>query len=240
MVIEKGKQIAGARAGSRGGRHRVRSDGRFTIAGTDRSIGIMELAERCAAASSCPRACRQRSTSASSHEAAPSAFPNGCHVCEVEIDPETGLTRGGEIHVGQRLRRRRQPAAGRGPGHGGVAQGIGQALLERRSTTRTASSCPARFMDYALPRADDVPSFAHRPPPGAGHDQPARRQGLRRGGLRRLAAGGDERAGRCAVVRQAYRHAGDARARLEGAAFLRLKPSSTIGRRGARMAFTQA
>ena len=74
-----------------------------------------------------------------------------------------------------------------GQAHGGIVQGIGQALRERTVYDEDGQLLTGSYMDYAMPRADDAPHVRQRQPPGAGHDQPARRQGLRRGRLRRRA-----------------------------------------------------
>ena len=82
--------------------------------------------------------------------------------------------------------------------HGGVVQGIGQALMEMTVYDAEGQFLTGSFMDYALPRASDTPDVARGQPSGAGDHQRARRQGLRRGRLRRLAHLGDERGRRCA------------------------------------------
>jgi carbon-monoxide dehydrogenase large subunit len=90
----------------------------------------------------------------------PSTFPNGCHVAEVEIDPETGV-----VHVvrytgvndfGTIV----NPLLVAGQMHGGVAQGIGQALMENIRYDESGQPITGSFMDYALPRAQDVPDMA--------------------------------------------------------------------------------
>ena len=90
-------------------------------------------------------------------------FPSGCHVAEVEIDPETGARDAGALYRGRRLRPADQSDADRGPGPGRVAQGIGQAMLEH--TVYDAESgqlLSGSLMDYALPRADDLPPSTSR------------------------------------------------------------------------------
>ena len=131
-------------------------NGRFTIAGTDRAIGIMELArEDPRRTEAAGRACRTRSTSSTSATARSSAFPNGCHVAEVEIDPDTGVDRG----------RRNTPAVNdfgtiinpllvEGQVHGGVVQGIGQALMETTVYDADGQFLTGSYMDYAMPRAE--------------------------------------------------------------------------------------
>jgi carbon-monoxide dehydrogenase large subunit len=87
----------------------------------------------------------------------PSAFPNGCHVAEVEIDPETGVVqvvRYGSVNDFGTIV---NPLLVEGQIHGGVVQGIGQALMETVKFDDTGQLLTGSFMDYALPRADDAP-----------------------------------------------------------------------------------
>jgi hypothetical protein len=95
--------------------------------------------------------------------------------------------------------------------HGGIAQGIGQAMLEVRLRQRESGQLlTGSYMDYTMPRADDLPSFTVDHTGHALHAQPAGRQGLRRGRRHRLAAGGHQRADRRAG-REGHRHAGHGR-----------------------------
>jgi carbon-monoxide dehydrogenase large subunit len=86
----------------------------------------------------------------------PSAFPNGCHVCEVEIDPETGkveIVRYSSVNdFGTVV----NPLTVEGQVHGGVVQGIGQCLMENARYDEEGQLLTGSFMDYALPRAEDV------------------------------------------------------------------------------------
>jgi len=87
-------------------------------------------------------------------------FPNGCHVAEVEIDPETGEVRLDRYVIFDDYGRLLDPRQTLGQVHGGVAQGIGQALFEQALfDPATGQMLSGSLMDYALPRADDVPSF---------------------------------------------------------------------------------
>ena len=143
------------------------------------------------------------------HEAAPSAFPNGAHVAEVEIDPDTGWVEVVKYTMVNDFGTVINPLLVEGQSHGGVVQGIGQALFEHVVYSEEGQPLTGSFTDYALPR------FGHAVLPprlsfGAGQDQRAGRQGLRRGRLRGLAAVGDERHRRRAG-RQAHQHAGHAR-----------------------------
>ena len=131
-VVEKGKQIAALRARSRPPATSSSSDGRFTIAGTDRSIGIMELAEKLRGGhEAAARACRARSSVKHvTRGPPPSVFPNGCHVAEVEIDPDTGVIEVVSYNSVNDFGTIINPMLVEGQVHGGVVQGIGQALME--------------------------------------------------------------------------------------------------------------
>ena len=151
-------------------------------------------------------------------EGAPAAYPNGCHVCEVEVDPDTGNIEVVKYTAVNDFGTIINPMLVDGQTHGGVVQGIGQTLLEHVVYDEQGQLLSGSFMDYAMPRAHHTPNFDGVQPSGAGHDQSARRQGLRRGRLRRLADLDHERGGRRAVgIRhQAHRHAGEPGAGLAG------------------------
>src|SRR5439155_24256970 len=158
-VVAKGKQAAAFLMEASEGDTEF-ANGRFTIAGTDRSIGIMELAQRL----------RQDKTQGKVPEGVPdtldvdhatketpSTFPNGCHVAEVEIDPETGVVRIVRYFAVNDFGTVVNPMIVAGQLHGGVAQGIGQALMEEVSYDASGQPITGSFMDYALPRAEDIP-----------------------------------------------------------------------------------
>ena len=95
-----------------------------------------------------------------------STFPNGCHVAEVEVDPETGGVEIVRYTIVNDFGVVVNPLLVDGQVHGGIVQGIGQALMEQVVyDDRRASRSPAPIMDYALPRADDSPFFDVREPP---------------------------------------------------------------------------
>ena len=124
-------------------------------------------------------------------------FPNGCHMAEVEVDPETGTVELVRYCVCDDVGRAVNPMIVRGQVHGGVAQGFGQALLEH--TVYDADSgqlLTGSFMDYALPRADDLPDIEVELLEVPVPVEPARREGRGRGGRRRQPAGADERGDR--------------------------------------------
>ena len=123
--------------------------------------------------------------------------------------------RSGRLRRGRRRRHRAQSDDRRGPGHGGVVQGVGQALFENCVYDEDGQLVSGSFMDYAMPRADDLRNITvETEAPSAG--EPDRRQGLRRSRHHRLAGDGDERRGRCALAlrHQPCRHAGLAQAHL--------------------------
>src|SRR3984893_17216373 len=132
--------------------------GRFTIAGTDRSIDIMELAQRMREGKMPEGVPSSLDVDHTTGEV-PSTFPNGCHVAEVEIDPDPGVVRvvgyTGVNDFGTVV----NPMIVAGQLHGGVAQGIGQALMEEVSYDSPHQPITGPFLDYAMPRAEDIPSM---------------------------------------------------------------------------------
>jgi carbon-monoxide dehydrogenase large subunit len=155
LVIAKGKQAA-AHVMEASEADIEFSGGRFTIAGTDRSIGIMELAERLRETKAPEGVPDTLDVDHASKETA-STFPNGCHVAEVEIDPDTGVTRIVRYFAINDFGTVVNPMIVAGQLHGGVAQGIGQALMEEVSYDESGQPITGSFMDYAMPRAEDIP-----------------------------------------------------------------------------------
>jgi carbon-monoxide dehydrogenase large subunit len=155
MVIAKGKQAAAHLMEAAEGDIEF-ANGRFTIAGTDRSIDIMELSQRLREGKM-PEDVPSSLDVDHATKDTPSTFPNGCHVSEVEIDPETGVVQivryTGVNDFGTIV----NPMIVAGQLHGGVAQGIGQALMEEVSYDESGQPITGSFMDYALPRAGDIP-----------------------------------------------------------------------------------
>ena len=105
--------------------------GRFVISGTDRSVGIMELAEKIRTGLELPPELPQSLDIANVSDGPPSAFPNGCHIAEVEVDPETGMVEVVRYSFVNDFGVVINPLLVTGQAHGGIVQGIGQALLER-------------------------------------------------------------------------------------------------------------
>lgn len=166
-VIDRGRMIA-SYALEAGVEDIEFAAGRFRIAGTDRAIGIMDLARRLDEGTiALPPDIPATLDVDHVHESAPSAFPNGCHVAEVEIDPDTGTTRVVRYTAVNDFGTVINPMLVEGQMHGGVVQGIGQALLERTVFDADGQIVTGSFMDYAMPRADDAPFFSveSRPTP---------------------------------------------------------------------------
>ena len=127
----------------------VFTQGRFVITGTDRSIGIMELATRVPGVLDASLVI----------PGVPSTFPNGCHIAEVEVDPATGHVAVVRYIMVNDFGVEINPKLVAGQAHGGVAQGIGQLLGEAVCYDADGQLLTGSFMDYALPRADNVPAF---------------------------------------------------------------------------------
>jgi carbon-monoxide dehydrogenase large subunit len=156
-VINKGKQAA-AEVLEAAPADIAFADGRFSIVGTDRGIDIIALA----ATQRQKAAAGEQSTTLDAAEVATVAehtFPNGCHMAEVEVDPETGVVEIVRYRVCDDFGKTVNPMIVRGQVHGGVSQGLGQALLERTSFDASGQLLTGSFMDYALPRADDFPDI---------------------------------------------------------------------------------
>jgi carbon-monoxide dehydrogenase large subunit len=135
-------------------------DGAFRVVGTDRAIGLFEVA-RAAAAGKLPPALGATLGAAAWHENPAFAFANGCEVCEVEVDPETGAVEIVALSMVDDSGRSVNPMIVHGQQHGAVAQGIGQALTEQCAyDPSTGQLLSGSFLDYAIPRADDLPAIA--------------------------------------------------------------------------------
>jgi carbon-monoxide dehydrogenase large subunit len=158
-IIAKGKRIAGAILEASAEDIEF-SDRRFRIAGTDRSVGLFEVAKAAEERTSLPEDLRGPLKAESDIVRKIPAFPYGAHICEVEVDPETGgvavVRYAGVDDVGRAV----NPLILHGQAHGGIAQGLGQALRELCHYDKgSGQMLSASFMDYAMPRAGDLPSF---------------------------------------------------------------------------------
>jgi carbon-monoxide dehydrogenase large subunit len=126
--------------------------GGVRVAGTDRAIRFADLAKL-------PEATPEKLAANHKWEPSEATYPNGTHLCEVEIDPETGMTAVVQYVVVDDFGVTLNPLLLEGQVHGGVVQGIGQALHERTVFDESGQLLTASFMDYRLPRAMDVPNF---------------------------------------------------------------------------------
>jgi carbon-monoxide dehydrogenase large subunit len=157
-VIEKGRQIA-AHVLEAAVADIEFAQGRFVIAGTDRFIDIVELAGMIKRGLELPPDLPDSLDVQHIHESSPSAFPNGCHIAEVEIDPETGVIAVVKYTMVNDFGVIVNPLLVAGQAHGGVVQGIGQALMERTVFDEDGQFLTGSFTDYALPRASDAVMF---------------------------------------------------------------------------------
>ncbi len=134
-------------------------DGVFAIGGTDRSISILDLASRAREASQLPEDVPNTLDEMGISTSDKNTFPNGCHVCELEIDEETGVIRICRYVSINDLGVVVNPMIVEGQIHGGIVQGMGQTLLEHAVYDESGQLLTGSFMDYGMPHADDVPSF---------------------------------------------------------------------------------
>ena len=132
-------------------------EGVFRSPGSNVVVTLLEAAERAEAAGQGHLATSQETTTLPGR-----SFPNGCHIAEVEIDPDTGETRVDRYTVVDDFGVLMNPMLAEGQVHGGVAQGIGQAIMERVVHDADGQLLTATFMDYGMPRATDMPFIAFR------------------------------------------------------------------------------
>jgi carbon-monoxide dehydrogenase large subunit len=159
IAIDKGRRIASLIFEVAAGDIEF-AGGVYRVAGTDLSIEILELAQRARALANLPDDLKGGLDTMGEFVSPQMSFPNGCHVCEVEIDPATGVVEvvgyaavddvGNIIHA----------AIVDGQTHGGIAQGLGQVLGEQIVYGADGQLINASFMDYMMPRAHDIPQLA--------------------------------------------------------------------------------
>jgi carbon-monoxide dehydrogenase large subunit len=135
------------------------SAGRFSVKGTDRSVGLFDVAAA-ALRPDAPEALRGPLSGAGDETMSVPSYPYGCAVCEVEVDPETGAVEIVRYTTVDDVGRAVNPLILHGQTHGGIVAGVGQALWELcHYDPETGQMASATFMDYVLPRADQFPSF---------------------------------------------------------------------------------
>ena len=158
-VIERGRRIA-ARLLEAAPEDVVHKDGKFTVTGTDRGVTFANVARAAYVPRQLPPGMEPGFSEEASFTPPAVTFPNGSQICEVEIDEETGAVRVVRHSVVDDVGRMVNPMLVKGQIHGGVVQGLGQGLYEELTYEPTTGQLLAgSFMDYAIPRADDMPPF---------------------------------------------------------------------------------
>ncbi|RWM23164.1 MAG: xanthine dehydrogenase family protein molybdopterin-binding subunit [Mesorhizobium sp.] len=137
----------------------VIENGALKVTGTDRQVPWFQMALAAYTAHNLPDSMEPGLKETAFYDPSNFTFPAGCYVCEVEIDPETGVTEIVQFVAADDFGNIINPMIVEGQVHGGVAQGIGQALLEGTRYDASGQLLTASYMDYTMPRADDLPSF---------------------------------------------------------------------------------
>jgi aerobic carbon-monoxide dehydrogenase large subunit len=135
-------------------------NGKFVVSGTDRAIGLLDLAASKSSVSHWPEELADTLNTDLLIDTPPATFPNGCHICEVEIDPETGVVHLDRYTAVDDFGNRINPMIVEGQVHGGIVQGASQILLENIHYDDQGQLLTGSFMDYAMPRADNMPPFS--------------------------------------------------------------------------------
>ena len=161
-LIEKGKRVASLKLEAAEG-DIVYRDGAFAVAGTDRKLTLFEAAS--AASEMASRGEIAETLTTAKITETPQAFPNGCHIAEVEIDSDTGATQVISYTAVDDCGRVLDPVVVAGQVQGGVAHALGQALMEDLAYDSSGQLIAGSFMDYAIPHATDMPEIreANRP-----------------------------------------------------------------------------
>ncbi len=157
-IIEKAKPMAAMMMEAAVGDLEFK-DGSFHIVGTDRALPLTAVAQSLHRPMFLPPQFEVGLEASGTFAAEPSNFPNGCHVCEVEIDPETGVVTLARYAAVDDVGKVMNHLLCEGQIHGGVAQGVGQALMEGIMFDRDGQLVTGSFQDYAMPRADDFPDL---------------------------------------------------------------------------------
>ena len=133
------------------------SRGEFRVVGTDRAVNLIDLARRVKTLPSRPDGVAETLDSTGDYTAPDMHFPNGCHVCEIEVDPATGTVKIDRYVSVDDVGTVINPMIVHGQVHGGIAQGVGQALMEHCRYDDDGQMLTGTFMDYAMPHAVDLP-----------------------------------------------------------------------------------
>ncbi|MEO3998500.1 xanthine dehydrogenase family protein molybdopterin-binding subunit [Mesorhizobium sp. CAU 1732] len=134
-------------------------NGECKVAGTDKTVPWFQMALAAYTAHNLPAGMEPGLKEGAFYDPSNFTFPAGCYICEVEVDPETGKTEIVQFVAADDFGNIINPMIVEGQVHGGIAQGIGQALLEGTRYDASGQLLTASYMDYTMPRADDLPSF---------------------------------------------------------------------------------
>ena len=137
----------------------VIENGQLKVAGTDKNVPWFQMALAAYTAHNLPQGMEPGLKETAFYDPSNFTFPAGCYICEVEIDPETGKTDIVQFVAADDFGNIINPMIVEGQVHGGIAQGVGQALLEGAVYDAGGQLLTASYMDYTMPRADDLPSF---------------------------------------------------------------------------------
>jgi aerobic carbon-monoxide dehydrogenase large subunit len=166
-IVERGRKIAARMLEAAPEDVRL-ADGKFTVTGTDKGVAWGAVAKTAYIPRQLPTGMEPGFTETAAFTPPAVTFPNGTHVCEVEVDPDTGTVVIDRYAVVDDVGKMVNPLLVKGQIHGGIVQGLGQGLFEDLTyDASTGQLLAATFMDYAMPRAEDVPSFdvdAHEVP----------------------------------------------------------------------------
>jgi len=157
-IIEKAKPMAAMMLEAAAGDIEFKN-GSFHIVGTDRAMALTDVAKGFYQPMMLPPQFDVGLEASGTFAAEPPNFPNGCHVCEVEIDPETGVVTLARYAAVDDVGKVMNSLLCEGQIHGGVAQGVGQALMESIVFDADGQLVTGSFQDYAMPRADDLPEM---------------------------------------------------------------------------------
>ncbi|MCC0029760.1 MAG: xanthine dehydrogenase family protein molybdopterin-binding subunit [Brucellaceae bacterium] len=137
----------------------VIENGEVKVAGTDKKLGWHEVALNAYTAHNLPEGMEPGLKEGAFYDPTNFTFPAGCYICEVEVDPDTGKTEVIQFVAADDFGTIINPMIVEGQVHGGIAQGLGQAMLENAVYDESGQLLTASYMDYTMPRADDLPSF---------------------------------------------------------------------------------
>ncbi len=158
QIVEKAKPMAARMLEAAAGDLEFK-DGKFKVVGTDKAIELTNVAKAFYAPMFLPKDVGVGLESAGTFAAEPPCYPNGCHTCEIEIDTQTGVIALVRYTAVDDVGKVMNHLLAEGQVHGGIAQGMGQALMEHIVYDNSGQLLSGSFMDYAMPRAEDIPDL---------------------------------------------------------------------------------